>query len=265
MTYQRQTLAREAVFEGFSLHSGVPVRVVVRPAEHGIVFRHGSYVIEALPQAVSETRRCTRLGDISTIEHLMSAFAGLEITDADVEVSAPELPALDGSSREYVGGLRAAGISPLGEAEIQPLFTRVFVQEEGWKVAVSSGEGHWRYCFESDKWPIEQVFETDDVLAAYADQIAPARTFGFEDEIPAIQAQGLAKGLDLDKALIVGSGGYVNEARFPDELARHKLLDTIGDLYLAGVPIRFLNVVAERSGHTANVKAAAILREAVFG
>jgi UDP-3-O-[3-hydroxymyristoyl] N-acetylglucosamine deacetylase len=182
-----------------------------------------------------------------------------------VEVSAPELPALDGSSKEYVDGLTVVGQSPLGEAEIQPLFTRVFVQEERWKIAVSNGGGHWRYCFESDKWPIEQVFEVDDVVAAYANQIAPARTFGFEDEIPSIRELGLAKGLDLDKALIVGSNGYVNDARFPDELARHKLLDTIGDLYLAGVPIRFLNVVAERSGHTANVKAAAILREAVLG
>jgi UDP-3-O-acyl-N-acetylglucosamine deacetylase len=85
------------------------------------------------------------------------------------------------------------------------------------------------------------------------------------EEVPAVLAAGLAKGLDIEKALILGIEGYKNDARFPDEPARHKLLDLAGDLYLAGVPLRFLNVAAERSGHRTNVEAAAKLYLAVRG
>jgi UDP-3-O-[3-hydroxymyristoyl] N-acetylglucosamine deacetylase len=263
LTFRRRTLSNSVVFEGLGLHSGVPVRATVHPSSSGIVFRYGAAIIAALPENVTETRRCTRLGSVSTVEHLMSAFAGLEITDAEVELSAPELPAMDGSSAEFVNGLSSAGLADLGETELPNLFTRVFVQEEAYKIAVSAGEGHWRYDFQTPF--LSQHFETSDVVAAYSSEIAPARTFGFERELPKLKEAGLAQGLDLSKALVIGEEGYVNEARFQDEPARHKLLDTIGDLYLAGIPIRFLNVVADRSGHAGNVRTAMQLRNAVYG
>lgn len=254
------------VFEGRGLHSGVPVVVNVRPGERGIWFRHGTGEWEAIPGNVSDTSRCTRLGDISTIEHLMSAFCGLDITDAEVELSAPELPASGGNSSEYCASLASAGAAELGECEFNDLFTRVFVQEPNAKIAIAAGTGHWRYEFETgDRWPGTQIYEAEVITDAYADQIAPARTFGFEEELPMIRQYGLAQGLDESSALVLGMEGYLNPAKFEDEPVRHKMLDLMGDLYLAGVPARFLSVVAAKSGHTANVKAANLLFQAVRG
>jgi UDP-3-O-acyl-N-acetylglucosamine deacetylase len=104
-----------------------------------------------------------------------------------------------------------------------------------------------------------------NIVNSFEAEVAPARTFGFERELPQIEAAGLAKGLDRSSALLIGESGYANEARFDDEPARHKLLDAMGDLYLSGVPVRFLNVVAERTGHRMNVLAASKLKEAVLG
>ncbi len=266
MTYARKTVRRQAEFEGLGLHSGVPVRVTVNPGNGGIVFRNGVQAWPATPESVTDTRRCTKLGDISTVEHLMSALAAVEITDAEVEVSAPELPAMDGSAAPYYAGLLEAGLEELGESETGELFSRIFVPDGEAKVAISAGTGHWRYEFHTgDRWPGLQVFETKDVVADYGAKIAPARTFGFEEELPMIAAAGLAKGLDETSALVLGQHGYLNEARSLDEPVLHKMLDAIGDLYLAGIPIRFLNVTAARTGHTANVKAAALLFRAVNG
>lgn len=266
MTFTRKTLARDVTFEGLGLHSGVPVTVTVRPGERGIFFRYGGTEWEAIPANVSDTSRCTRLGEISTIEHLMSAFCGLEITDAEVELTAPEMPALDGASGNYANGLLEGGFVEGAEVELPGLFTRVFVQKPSGKTAISAGTGHWRYEFETgERWPGSQIFEGNPIVEGYTDQIAPARTFGFEEELPMIRQAGLAKGLDETTALVLGTEGYLNAAKFDDEPVRHKMLDLLGDLYLAGVPARFLNVVAVRSGHTANVKAAGLLYQAVRG
>lgn len=264
MIKPRKTVANEVSLEGLGLHSGVPVRVLIHPGDQGIWFRLGTEKVEAKPQNVTDTTRCTRLGPVSTVEHLVSAFAGLEVTDAEVELSDFELPGLDGSSRLYVSALNEVGFQPLPEVEMPPLFSRVFLQEDGLKVAISKGTGHWRYIYETGpRWPGEQSFEANDSVAAYETEIAPARTFALAEEIPMIIQHGLGKGLDEESALIVGIEGYKNPARFSDELARHKLLDLMGDLYLAGVPIRHLNVVAERSGHRANVRAASMLYQSI--
>ena len=260
----RKTLKGDALLEGLGLHSGIPVRVQIHPGEHGIAFRRGGERILASPENVTDTTRCTTLGPVATIEHLMSALAGLEITDAEIELDAPELPGLDGSSLPYVEALLAVGLEELGEKEIPELFSRVFLQDEAVKIAASKGAGHWRVVYSlGDRWPGTQEFEAVDAVAAYGAEIAPARTFVLAEEIPMIIQHGLGKGLDEHTALILGIEGYKNESRFADEPARHKLLDLIGDLYLSGIPIRHLNVVAERSGHRTNVKVAAMLAQAV--
>lgn len=194
----------------------------------------------------------------------MSALAGLEITDADVEVDAPELPALDGASAAFCDGLLAAGSTVIGEAELEGPFARVYEKGEGFEVAISQGTGWWRYLFDTgERWPGRQDFEIHLDPESYRAHIAHARTFGFEEELHQLKAAGLAQGLDERSAFVLGHGGYLNPTLYPDEPARHKLLDLVGDLYLAGVPVRLLNVVAERSGHAANVRAAAKLAEAV--
>jgi len=263
MTFTRKTVAVAVHFEGLGLHTGVPVKMTVHPASDGIVFRLGQDRVAACPENVSATTRCTKLGPISTIEHLMSAFAGLEITDAEVELDAPELPGMDGSARLYVQAFEAAGTEEIGVAERPDLFRRVFYHEGDTKIAVAKGGGHWRYTYETGaRWPGTQSFEIASVTEGYSVEVAGARTFALTEELPMIMKMGLGKGLDADSALILGPEGYENGARFEDEPARHKLLDLAGDLYLAGLPIRFLDVTAERSGHTANVRAAAMLKQA---
>lgn len=239
------------------------MRVTVHPGSHGIQFRCGAERVAATPSNVTDTTRCTRIGSISTVEHLMSALAGLEITDADVELDAPELPALDGSALEWVQGLREAGTEELGEAERPALFARVFEKADPVTVAIARGEGRWKYVFETEgRWPGHQEVEFSASHGDYEREIAPARTFAFEEEVGPLRVAGLGQGLDETTALVLGIEGPVNSARFSDEPARHKLLDLLGDLYLAGIPIRYLDVVAERSGHTANVRAANKLSEA---
>ncbi len=266
MTFRRRTLKETARFEGVGLHSAIPVKVAVHPASGGIFFRLGGARVEAKAENVTDTTRSTRLGEVGTIEHLMSALAGLEITDAEVELDAPELPGLDGSSRGFVEGLLAAGLEDGDEWEAKTPFKRVFFQEEGGKLAASRGEGAWRYLYDmGERWPNQQAFERDDVVASYREEIAPARTFALTEELPLLEKYGLGRGLDVDSAVVLGPDGYANEVRFPDEPARHKLLDLMGDLYLSGIPIRARNVVAERTGHRANVKAAAMIAAAAAG
>jgi len=266
LTIARRTLAHEVTFEGLGLHSGVPVQVIVHPGSLGIWFRYGSGRWQARPENVTDTRRCTRLGEVSTIEHVMSALAGLEITDAEVEVTAGEMPALDGSASGYARAFFEAGFEEFGEFESREPFSRVFLQELSVKIAIARGAGRWRYAYEvADHWPGEQVCERENVIDGYAEEIAPARTFALAEEVPAVMAAGLGKGLGIEQVLIVGLEGYKNDARFPDEPARHKLLDLLGDLYLAGIPARCLDVSAEKSGHRTNVEAAARLLAAVSG
>ncbi|MFZ4507912.1 MAG: UDP-3-O-acyl-N-acetylglucosamine deacetylase [Fimbriimonas sp.] len=265
MTYSRKTLARPVVLEGLGLHSGEPVTVTLHPSDGGIWFRRDAHRVEARPENVTDTSRCTRLGEISTIEHFMSAFAALEITDLEVELSNAELPGLDGSSAPLLGLLLDAGLVSVGEFELAALFTRVFLQEDALKIAIARGQGHWRYDFNIEgRWPGEQSFELHNVIADYATEVAPARTFATAEELPKIIEMGLGRGLDESSCLILGIDGYKNDARFADEPARHKLLDLIGDLYLSGVPLRALSVVAQRSGHRTNVQAAYQLRQAIL-
>ncbi len=264
MLFQRQTVKGAVVFEGAGLHSGEAVRATIHPGDQGIWFRSGTERVQAIPANVTDTKRCTRLGPVSTIEHLMSAFAGIEITDAEVEVEGGEMPAADGSALPFVQGLLKAGFEPLGDGEIPSLFGRIFLQEEqGLKLAIGKGSGHWRYVFDlGDRWPGLQSFELPSFPEDYIEHVAGARTLVLSEEVEGARAAGLGRGLDESSVLIVGSDRYFNEARFPDEPARHKLLDLMGDLYLAGVPLRFLNVVAEKTGHRSNVKAAAMLFQA---
>lgn len=259
--FVRRTVRSRVTLDGLGLHGGEPVTVTINPSNSGIWFRLGSERIAAVPENVSDTSRCTRLGSVSTIEHLMSALAGLGVTDAEVELTSPELPALDGGSAEYCRHLNAAGFEEIGKATFS-LFERVFFVEDPIRIGVSKGEGHWRFDFESgDRWPHTQSLETFVSGPTYVSEIASARTFAFEEEVEPIRAAGLAKGLDESSALILGQTGYINEAKWPDEPVRHKLLDLIGDLYLAGVPPYLLNVVATRSGHRTNVEAAKRLAE----
>jgi UDP-3-O-[3-hydroxymyristoyl] N-acetylglucosamine deacetylase len=220
--------------------------------------------VKASPENVTDTTRSTRLGSIATVEHLMSAFCGLEITDAEVELNGHEVPGLDGSAREFVVQLTIAGIEELPADEVPELFRRVFFQEGDIAIAIGKGQGSWRFEFDTGtRWPGVQSWGSDDIVASYFEEISACRTIAFSEEIPHLLEAGLGQGLNLDSVLILGESGYENEPRFSDEPVRHKLLDLLGDLYLSGIPAKHLSVVAERSGHRANVRAAALLVESL--
>ncbi|MHB8637432.1 MAG: UDP-3-O-acyl-N-acetylglucosamine deacetylase [Fimbriimonadaceae bacterium] len=259
----RRTVKGVVSLSGRGLHGGAPVDVRIHPGNEGIAFRLGDRRFAAIPENVTDTTRCTRLGDVFTIEHAMSALAGLEVTDVEIELSAPELPGLDGSAAEYVSAIAAIGLTDIGTTHVYPPFKRVFMQEGAVSLAASRGDGHWRFEYlTGERWPGTQVFEASHVTESYAADIAPARTFALVEELPFIKQMGLGQGLDASSALILGTAGYENPARFADEPARHKLLDLIGDLYLSGIPVRYLSVVAVRSGHRTNVAFAKLLADA---
>lgn len=259
MHFSRVTLSSEVRAEGLGLHSGVAVTVRLLPSDAGLRFRAGHQVWTASPDQVTDTTRCTRLGEISTVEHLMSALAGLGVTDLEVEVSGGEMPALDGAARAWVDLIRSAGLKEIGALTVTPPYARIYDKGDAHSLAIGAGQGHWRYDFTTgDRWPGNQSFEAS-LPTDYEDSIAPARTFAFAEEVETLRRMGLGLGLDLETALILDEFGYRQPSKYPDEPARHKMLDVIGDLYLSGVPIGAVDVIAERSGHTANVRAAAKL------
>jgi UDP-3-O-[3-hydroxymyristoyl] N-acetylglucosamine deacetylase len=253
MIHRRRTVLVPVTLTGLGLHSGRPVRMTVHPADNGIAFRCDGSRVVAAPAAVTSTSWHTRLGDIGTVEHLMSAFAGLEITDAEVELSYPELPGLDGSAAEYVAVLRT---QPLDEASFLLPRNELVVEAPGVSIRTRAGSGVWTYAFGHGSGT--QTF-TCQLPRDYPTEVAPARTTALADQLPALVAQGLGQGLDMSSVVVIGPDGYSNTPRFPDEPARHKLLDLVGDVYLTGIPVGLLDVTASFSGHTTNVRMAALL------
>jgi UDP-3-O-[3-hydroxymyristoyl] N-acetylglucosamine deacetylase len=263
----RRTLAREIEARGTALHAGVPVNLQLKPAAPGtgILFRRrdrlDAQAIPALWSSVTETRLGTVIasadgGSVGVIEHLMAAFAGAEIDDCLVELDGPEPPILDGDALSYLTLIDRAGTKT---ADAPVRIVRVLKPVE-----VAAGDARCRLV-PADR--PEFGFEISFASAAIARQnfdfvfspegfrreIAPARTFGFLHEAEALRAAGLARGADLSNTLVLEGDRLVNEAlrRFPDEFVRHKILDAIGDLKLAGAPLigRFEGF---RSSHSLN-------------
>ena len=253
----RRTLGQAVHLAGRGLHSGVPVEVTLSPATDGIRFDYGDEWVRATPAMVSDTTRSTSLGAVRTVEHLMSALSGLAITDVDVHLSAPELPAMDGSAEPFCAAMSRVDTVDLGVSHIPFPDVPVTFEDGHVSVRIAVGDGVWSYHYESsDLWPYQRVVEIDLVETDYRECVAGARTFLHEADLASLATRGLAQGLDRPNALIVGSDGYVTAARMPEEKVTHKILDLIGDLYLLGIPARYLNVSARRSGHRTNVGAA---------
>ncbi|MGW8374382.1 UDP-3-O-acyl-N-acetylglucosamine deacetylase [Streptomyces sp. ODS28] len=258
----RRTVARTVEIEGVGLHSGKPVEMTVAPGCDGIAVQHGPYRVPAVPSQVSGTRRCTALGPVSTVEHLMSALAGAGVTDAEVTVSAPEIPGADGSAGAFAAALADCGTERVGRAATPRLSRTVEFRDGATYIRVAPGTGHWRCTYDlGERWPGAQTVCLR-LPEEYASGVAPARTIVLEEEMAAARQLELGRGLDEDAVVVIGQHGYLRPVRFPDEPARHKLLDLVGDLYLSGVPVHALDVEAVRCGHAANVRVAAQIAEA---
>jgi UDP-3-O-[3-hydroxymyristoyl] N-acetylglucosamine deacetylase len=262
----RRTLAAEIAVEGVALHAGTPVRLKLAPADPntGVVFRRrdlGGRTIPARYDHVSETRLGTVIDDgagasVAVVEHLMAAIAGAELDDVEVTLDGPEVPILDGDALSYLRLIEQAGIAETPQPR-QSIFVRRRVSVGQGETTASLGPAQQREFNFEIMFPSaaigRQALSWTFSGVAFAKDIAPARTFGFVHELEALNKAGLARGASLENSLAIDGENVINAhlMRFPDEFVRHKILDAIGDLALAGAPIigRF---EGRRSGHALN-------------
>jgi UDP-3-O-[3-hydroxymyristoyl] N-acetylglucosamine deacetylase len=255
-----QTIAGPLSFEGVGLHSGAPVtmRLLPAPAGSGVVFRRtdlDNFEIPANGRNVAKVSYATSLMRqgvlISTTEHLLSALIGMGVDNVIVELDNLELPILDGSALPYVEAFQSAGIkTQRRRREYVRVLRPVEVRDGDKFIGVYPGTGYSiRYAIDFP-YPIGQQVSSIDLAAeTYGTQIAPARTFGYKADEQRLRDMGLIRGAGPENAIILGKHGPVNgPLRFADEYVRHKVLDLIGDLALAGHRIEG-HVVAERAGH----------------
>jgi len=262
----QRTLKTSINCSGVGLHSGARITMTLHPAEKnsGIHFKRtdiagAGAVIPALWDHVVDTRMCTTIGNrdgvsIGTVEHLMAALAGCGIDNALIELNGPEVPIMDGSSQPFVFLIECAGVV---EQNAPRRIIRILKS-----VSVNAGEAtlspgtHLSLDFEIDfdsAAVSQQSLSIGIVNGSFAKELARARTFGFLHDVEALREAGLAKGGSLDNAIVVSGDKILNEGslRYDDEFVRHKALDALGDLYLAGASIvgRFQGVC---SGHATN-------------
>lgn len=261
-----QTTIKSAVaFQGVGLHSGKPARLVIHPAsaEHGIWFKRsdihlGDRLIPARWDVVNQTPLCTRIENaqgvsVSTIEHVMAALAGCGVHNALIEIDGPEIPILDGSAAAFVRGILSRGIvrlsAPVRAIEIlQP-------------IEVRKGDS-WARLEPGESLTIDFSIEFDDAAigtqrkvlnmsnGSFVRELCDSRTFCRQSDVEAMHAQGLALGGTLENAVVVDGETVLSPGglRHSDEAVRHKMLDALGDLALAGAPI-IGAYTGNRAGH----------------
>jgi UDP-3-O-[3-hydroxymyristoyl] N-acetylglucosamine deacetylase len=248
---------------GLGLHTAVPVRLRLAPAppDTGYVFLRtdlDGFEIPASVECISHCSYATTLMRtgvmLNTVEHLLSALRGCGVDNAYVEVDNLELPIMDGSAEVFVGLIERAGVAeqPAARRALR-VRARVEVVEGVRRISVEPHEGYEIDCAIDFSHPLigVQHYRFDALDAeAFAREIAPARTFGFTEEIDALRRANLIRGGSLDNAIVLTPDGMLNETplRWRDEFVRHKILDIVGDLALLGMPLLGL-VKAERSGH----------------
>lgn len=257
------SLSRQIEFRGTGLHGGQPVKMTVRPAAagHGIVF-HRTDVSDGLVPArydlVSDTRLCTKLTNdhgvsIGTVEHLMAALAGCGISDALIELDGPEVPIMDGSASDFVDAFVDTGIVELGPPLVAiRILAPVRVESEGRVAELAPADRfEMRFAIDFDDAAIgEQRHEMTLVNGAFVEELSDCRTFGRLAEVEYLRSIGLARGGNLTNAIVIDGARVLNPEglRRPDEFVRHKMLDAVGDLALAGAPI-IGRYSAEKAGH----------------
>ncbi|MGQ2909117.1 MAG: UDP-3-O-acyl-N-acetylglucosamine deacetylase [Aliihoeflea sp.] len=274
MNLRRQTtLARDLAIEGIGVHSGKPARLDLRPAAAGtgicFVDSSGEGRIRVRPETVASTDLSTLIGDpagfhVSTVEHLMSALAGLGIDNVEIAISGTEVPILDGSAVEFVMAFKSASTveqdQPVGAIRVVA------------PVRVENGAAWAEFVpYERQRFEIEIDFPSPAIgrqqiafdlePETYASEIAPARTFGFMRDVERLWAAGLALGSSLENSVVIGEDDIVvnpGGLRFVDEFVRHKALDAVGDLAIGGVAIIGC-YRSFRGGHKLNAAALAAL------
>ena len=264
---RRQTVVREMTLEGLGLHLGLPCRLTFKPAEPGSGVRFvrtdiaGAPVTRAHVTVAAEVERRTQLGEgdgaLHTVEHVLAAVAARELDDLVIEMNGPEPPIMDGSAGPFFRALGAAGIAQHGG--------RVEVLTLAVPVRVEHGET-WYEAFPSDALSLEVAIDFPHPLIGrqegryrvtpdeFERELADARTFGFDHEVEYLRGRGLIKGGSTQNAIVLDASGVVeNTLRWSDEFVRHKAMDCVGDLALAGKRVR-ARVVAHRPSHAGTLR-----------
>ena len=267
LSKKQQTIQSEFSLDGYGLHSGQKVSITIQPANpnNGIKFIRtdlkNNNIINAIWSNVSSTNFCTTISNdkdvsVSTVEHLMSALSGMHIDNANILIDNLEVPIMDGSSLPFVEQLESSGIVD------QEIDRQVIVIKK--EIMVSNNDSYVKIT-PSKQFSIDfeidftshlinkQACQLQLINGNYKSDISSARTFGFEKDVDSLRAHGLALGGSLDNAVVVGENNILNKEglRYVDEFVRHKILDSIGDLYLAGSPIQGY-FYGSKSGHFLN-------------
>lgn len=262
----QRTLRKEIHCASIGLHTGRKVNMSIKPApaDTGIVF-----VRKDLPEAkpivadfksVCDTTLATSIGSdgvtVSTVEHILSAFSGMGLDNATIELDSFEVPIMDGSSRPFVNMLKQVGTKTQGKSKKMLVIKKPVSVKDGESSAMLLPSEEFKITYEIDFAHAaigKQVFNMVFSDKNYEECICPARTFGFLKEVEFLQAKGLGLGGSLDNVIILDDHKIINKdgLRMPDEFVRHKILDAIGDLFLLGTPI-IGHFVAYKSGHKLN-------------
>lgn len=259
---RQHTIASPTEISGIGLHTGVPVkiRIIPAPSNTGIVFKRTDlegFEIEANARNVAHVSYATSLMKkgvlLSTTEHLLSALAASNVDNAVVEIDNLEVPILDGSALPFLRMISQIGLQRQRSRRRYAKVLRPIEVEEGAKrIAVYPSDEFHVSCRINFSHPLigEQVLDFNPATGNYETEIAPARTFGFLEEVEMLRKSGLVRGGSLENAVVMTREGVLNPEglRFPDEFCRHKILDLLGDLVLFGRPL-VGHVVAERAGH----------------
>ena len=266
MQYQT-TIGEEVSYTGVGLHSGLDVHMLLKPApvDTGIVFVRTDLpdrpAVRAAACNVTTTLRATTIEEngirVFTIEHLMSAFQAKRIDNCYVEMDAEEPPVGDGSSLPFFALLQKAGTVELDQERREVIIDRVYRIDDGERFVMVLPYDGLRVSFTSlnEHRLIGIQYEDFEINEkTYAQEIAPARTIAYEAEIDALRKAGLGLGGTMENVIVYNDKGWLNKLRYEDELVRHKILDVLGDLRLAGI-IRG-HVIAVKSGHELNTRLA---------
>jgi UDP-3-O-[3-hydroxymyristoyl] N-acetylglucosamine deacetylase len=273
----QQTIASPVTFVGIGLHSGerATMRLLPAAAGQGIALIRRDLPLaerkfDVQWRAVRGSTLCTAIGnsfghDVSTIEHLLSALAALHIDNGVIELDGPEIPIMDGSALPFVEAIDSVGIRSLDEPRSVIVICRPVRLQQGasWAELLPDTGQRISVSIDFDSEVIgTQSMSIDVTPALYRQEIAPARTFGFADQLECLRRRRLALGGSIKNAILVRDGCVANPEglRFRDEFVRHKVLDVIGDLSLAGAPI-LGHYRANRPGHQLNTDLVALLME----
>lgn len=297
---KQHTLSKSVSISGTGLHTGILVDMVLNPANpgHGIQFKRvdlpGEPIIKADCDLVTDTSRGTTLevngAKVSTVEHVLAALVGMGVDNCQIDINGPEIPIMDGSSQPFIEFIDQAGVEEQDAAKIwYTIDTNISFYDEKKRVemvAMPAMEYKVTTLIDFNSPVLGTQHAGIKNISDFRSEIAPCRTFCFLHELEALLANNLIKGGDINNAIVVvdktvteeemgrlagifkkdkievKSEGYLNnlELRFPNEPARHKLLDVVGDLALIGFPIK-AHIIANRPGHSSNVEFARLIKQ----